>query len=65
MLWVENEKQFFGGIDVGVKISKRKLEKKIERKKKEMEWRRKIVICVKIFFFYSFSFLQSLNICFF
>lgn len=40
-LWVENEKQFSGGTDVGAKISKRKLKKKIERKKKEMEWRRK------------------------
>lgn len=33
-LWVENEKQFSGGTDVGAKISKRKLKKK-NRKKEE------------------------------
>lgn len=50
-LWVENEKQFSGGTDVGAKIGKRKLKKK-NRKKEERNGMEKknCYLCQNIFF---------------
>lgn len=50
-LWVENEKQFSGGTDVGAKISKRKLEKKNRKKEKRNGMEKKnCYLCQTIFF---------------